>query len=146
MGNNHMDFDAFQASLQQQNSCSIFGVAYPALPDIPFKLGLKLQYLDTKPEEEQLAIMEEAIDFVFGAGTWAAWNDRPDFTSELLARILRYITSGYRRLVVEAMEELDRKNAETLADALTATSVSTGQPSTPISSESTASFSSNPAT
>jgi hypothetical protein len=138
MSNNHMDFDARERERRGKNTCTVFGRIYTGLPNIPFTMGLDLAALlrndGTLDEKEQQDIIVRIIDFVFGKGTFAAWEQRNDFTSELCGDLLLYIKFGYNKALLEATE----KNAEMLAEAVL-TTASTGEPSALISGDATTS-------
>jgi hypothetical protein len=110
------DFDIFNAQRLRSVNCTILGITYTDVPELPFGLGLDLQYMDRESAARQLEIVEQVIDYVFGPGTFAAWRQDTRLQSETFRRVMQWISSGYSDDYLAALESL-QKNAEEPATA-----------------------------
>jgi hypothetical protein len=115
MPNNHADFNRFLDAVSGNRSATIFDRVYTGMPDIPYKLGIRLfdvimgrpknEKGDAYTEADVTAMFCETIDHSFGNGTFDYWVNEKGVSSDFISLVVAYIRSGFDSATIRAATE-----------------------------------------
>ncbi len=142
-----VDFDALIRTIEGERVIRLFGEEQRGMRELPYRLGIRLQNMPLLPPAEQDAVLQQALQHVFGAERLAAWEGHEEYGPAHTTLLVAYLLSGFSaQAVEETAQRLIAKNAQRLTETMTpSTSVSTGAHSSPTSGANTRSTCCDPA-